>query len=140
MGFYSAFNVTVKKRVTAAAAANDEAVAEAVAAAEGESEEAVGVFVTAQSLVSFTGATAVINTIWGTIGMFAQLEGAVRNLTGLIISLVVGASIYLINVTDPQANMTRRDRTIAAGIALINSLLLFIASFGVQAAAVTGTK
>jgi hypothetical protein len=138
-GIYSIFNISVPRP----SGRTDQGVGprpigqpqDAKPPVEDTGEQAtVGAFITPQSLVSFTGATGAISIIWGTIGAFLTVDAVVERALGLAISLIVGFFIYWINVSDPQAVMSGRDKKIAIGIAFLNSLVLFVASFGAQAA------
>lgn len=93
----------------------------------------VGAFITEQSLTSFAGATGAISVIWGTLKALVPAvtqAPAISLWIGFGISIVVGMLIYWINITDPQTKPTPRQKAIGFGIAVLNSLVLFMASFG----------
>lgn len=107
----------------------------------------VGAFITEQSLTSFAGATGAISVIWGTIKVLMPaiaLNTTLSMWIGFGISVAVGMLIFSINITDPQTQPTPRQKAIGFGIAVLNSLVLFMASFGAttlvaaQTAAATG--
>jgi hypothetical protein len=64
----------------------------------------------------------VIQNIWPATGG--------DRLTGLVLAFVVGLVIWLIGITDPAAQMTRRDKVIGLFLAFINSCTLYLASRG----------
>lgn len=96
-------------------------------------EPVVGAFITEQSLTSFAGATGAISVIWGTLRALVPGLGQNQTLSlwlGFGVSLGIGLLIYWINITDPQTTPTPRQKAIGFAIAILNSLVLFMASFG----------
>jgi hypothetical protein len=91
-------------------------------------------FLTTQALVSFSGASLAISTIRAVIQNVWPAAGR-SMLTGLTIAFAVGLGIWLIGITDPAAQMTRRDKTIGFILAIINSCTLYLASQGLLAQA-----
>jgi hypothetical protein len=94
----------------------------------------VGGFITKESLVSFPGATLVISLIWGFINHFVSTTGTTRDVIGAVICFAVGMFMYWINITDPAAPATPREKKIGFVVALLNTIVLFMASFGAQVA------
>jgi hypothetical protein len=86
-------------------------------------------FLTTQALVSFSGASLAISIIRAVIQNIWPATSGDR-LTGLVLAFVVGLVIWLIGITDPAAQMTRRDKVIGLFLAFINSCTLYLASQG----------
>lgn len=139
MDIYALFNRPLDGQ-TGAVAATKAGPVPAGAGAGGKAQPAtpVGTFITVQTLVTFPGATAVITLIWGIVNGLFHLTGPYRNLVGLLICVIVGGIIYWINTTDPNAPATPRDKQIGAVIAVLNTLVLYSASFGVTSMSGSG--
>lgn len=88
-----------------------------------------GVFITPQTITTFPVATLVVTLIWKTAG---ALDGGAKtnNWIPLIASAVIGALIYWISYSDPQASFSRKDRWTGVIVALLNSLYLFASATG----------
>lgn len=93
-----------------------------------------GAFITAESLTSFAGATGAISVIWSTVTLLVPGASVFSTWIGFAISVVVGMIIYWINITDPQAPLSDRQKKIGLVVAVLNTLVLFTASFGVTQA------
>lgn len=97
----------------------------------GEGQEAssgVGVFITAQSLLTFpvaSSAVAVINQVLRSV--FSALGN--NNLLTLIIAFVIGLIIYLISINN---EMNVREKIIGFVLAIINSFFLAASALGLQ--------
>jgi len=89
-------------------------------------------FLTPQALVSFSGASLAISTVRAVIQNLLPVAGGSK-LTGLGLALAVGLGIWLIGITDPATQMTRRDKIIGFFLALINACTLYLASQGLLA-------
>lgn len=99
-----------------------------LAAAAGTAE---GVFLSAKSLLSFPIASAVVTTLWKLSSHYWK----VGDIAVLIISLLVGALIFAISISDTSARPQGfLGWIIAIGIALINSLFLAASSLGLATA------
>lgn len=98
--------------------------------------ERQGTFVTPQSLTSFAGASLVITVIWKIL--LGSIDPAWREsrVAALICAIVVGAVIFVINETDPDAG-ERNARTVAIDgfVAFVNALILFSTAVGATTAA-----
>jgi hypothetical protein len=89
-----------------------------------------GAFITVQSLATFPGAVAAVTLIVNVIGYFVPGWAGSRGLFG-IAALIVGASLYYINESDPQrAPKTRNQKIGAIGIALLNTFVILSAAVG----------
>ncbi len=99
-----------------------------------------GGFISTQSIVTFPGATAAISIIWGFLNYVVKPGAEGKMWIGVSICAVIGLIIYLINVTDPNAPTTTRDKLIGFMIAIINTMVLFMASFGVATATGAGSS
>jgi hypothetical protein len=87
----------------------------------------VGVFTTAQSLITFPGAVAAVTTVWKVIGT-VHPPYATNNKVVVVLSLVVGLLIYLLSVTQDS---TWKERLASLGIAIINSMTIAAAVLGI---------
>jgi hypothetical protein len=91
--------------------------------------DSVGVFITAQSLVTFPVASAVVSVV-------SQVFQAVvpilkdSNLVPLIAAFVVGLLVYAISITK---QMTSREKLIGLVIAVINCFFLAASALGIDA-------
>jgi hypothetical protein len=100
----------------------------ALAAAAGSAE---GVFLSAKSLLSFPIASGVVTMLWKLSSHYLK----VGDIAVLIISLLVGALIFAISISDSSARPQGfLGWVIAIGIALINSLFLAASSLGLATA------
>jgi hypothetical protein len=90
-----------------------------------------GVFLTPQSLVTFPGATAAGLLIWRVAIVLFPASTSVSSVwVPFVIALVLGAFIWWIGVSDPDAHMNTREKITAAGVALLNSLQIFASLLG----------
>jgi len=90
--------------------------------------EKIGVFTTAQSLVTFPGAVAAVTTIWKVLGtMYAPL-GSTNKIVPVILALLVGTLIYLTSVTK---GTSWRPKLAEVGIAIVNSFTIAAAALGI---------
>lgn len=94
----------------------------------GGGQKSVGAFITVQSLISFTGATAVTSGLWSATRALIPGTPASNVYIGLAICLLVGLAIYLINISDQSAAPTTRDKLIGLIIAFFNTVILFNAT------------
>jgi len=88
----------------------------------------VGVFTTAQSLVTFSGATAAVTTIWKVLGRVSDRFGPTHNVVPIVLALLIGIIIFLMSVTKGEgwkATLT------GLAIALINSFTIAAAALGI---------
>lgn len=99
----------------------------------------VGAFITKESPITFPGATAAITLVWGFVNRFTTPTGRTADLIGLVICGLVGLFLYVINITDPTAPPSAREKAIGFVIAIFNTIVLFMASFGAQAAIKAGS-
>ncbi len=98
-------------------------------------EGAVGVFITPKSLMSFPVASLVVTFTWALAKRLSQGQGAEgwgdKSWVPVLVSLVVGAVIFVASTADPDAKpKSRREWIIAVAVALFNSLYLAAASLG----------
>ncbi|RTL65100.1 MAG: hypothetical protein EKK41_20625 [Hyphomicrobiales bacterium] len=91
----------------------------------------VGAFITAETFDSFSVVTAFISTTYGVITLVAPAATSNKAAVLAVICLLVGAAIYVLNITDPQNPATPRQRIIGAFFAFANSIQLFAATYGV---------
>lgn len=98
-------------------------------AAAAQPDQSQGVFLTPQSLATFPGATAAGLLIWRVVDVLQPAWASVIWVP-FVIALVLGAFIWLIGVSDPDAHMDRRDIMVTAGIALLNTLQIFASLLG----------
>ncbi len=95
-------------------------------------KEAVGAFISSQSLVSFPIASAVASTVARLCQTFLKTN---LNESALVACALIGTIVFLINVTDPQAKPVGKMAWLKASlIAFINSLLLLAGVLGISAA------
>ncbi|HEU0082742.1 MAG TPA: hypothetical protein VFQ87_07690 [Bradyrhizobium sp.] len=100
------------------------------APAETTTEKTQGVFLTAQSVLTFPGATAAVLLIWHVAG-YLNPEWAASRWTPFVLSMLTGAFIYGVGVTDPNTVMSKRDKVIAVPLAFLNALQVFAAVIGI---------
>jgi len=93
----------------------------------GENKGSVHVFTTTQSIVTFPIASSAIMVMWKVLGKVFPTWGA-SHYTLFGIGLLAGFLIYLIGI---NAQMSRKDKIIAFGIALINSFFLMASALGI---------
>jgi hypothetical protein len=90
----------------------------------------VGVFTTAQSLVTFPGAVAAVTTIWNVLSKVSPTTLGKENVwVPIILSLVLGLFIFLLSVTK---GATWKEKLSGFGIALINSFTIAAAALGIN--------
>ena len=100
----------------------------------GENKEATGVFITPQSLATFPVATAAVGIVWKVAEtLVPSWKDAL--IVPAIISLLLGALLFFISITDPDAKRTSRDLVIGVVVAIINSCYLFASAVGIIGAA-----
>lgn len=87
------------------------------------------VFVSRESVITFPVASLVVTMIWKVIKAAFPFWGA-STYTPLIIAFAVGLFIYYISIKD---NMSKRNKRIALGIAIINSFFLAAGALGIDA-------
>ena len=97
-----------------------------------------GAFITPQSIMSFPVASSLVSALWRLAEAIMPSWGTSK-VTLLIIALVIGLFIWGISVTDPNLQQSRREKFIAFGIAVINSLYLAIAALGITTVVKTTT-
>jgi hypothetical protein len=95
-------------------------------------QPAVGVFLTPQSLATFPAASSIVTTVWMLLKAVAQnAPWATSGWTVVVIALFVGMLIYMMSYR-PTTNL--RDKVVVVGIAVLNSLMLAAAAFGIVTA------
>jgi|ERR1035437_3868412 sensor c-di-GMP phosphodiesterase-like protein len=98
--------------------------------AEVQPGTAQGVFVDPKSLASFPIAAAVVTTISQIVVRVMKAE---MIWVALIVSLLIGALIVAITMTDPNARpKSKLEWAISLAIAVINCLLLYAAVIGID--------
>ncbi len=98
-----------------------------------EGETGKGAFITPQSLVTFPVATLVVGLVWKSIE--ALVPEYVGNLwVPFLLSLAIGMFVYLVAVTEPNSNQTKREKIIGAFVALINVFYIFASATGIATA------
>jgi hypothetical protein len=93
----------------------------------------VNSFVTVQSLASFPGATVIVAILTQAIRMSLGAGAQQSRLLPLVISLVVGAIIFLTSVNDKDSASrpkTASEWAVAAFIGLVNAIVLYMAAIG----------
>jgi hypothetical protein len=99
---------------------------EPVAAGKRKTERE-GVFVSAQTIVTFPVMSGLVTGAWASIERGFQLE---HNLwVGLILSLIAGVFLFFEHETDPKKPSDSR-RFVRIGVAIANTLVLFFAASG----------
>jgi len=97
------------------------------------SEIEQGVFMTPQSLLTFPVATAAISLIWkGVEALLPAVQGSLW--VPAVISLLLGAFIFYVGISDPKASRATRDIVIAVVVAIVNIFYLFVSSAGIVTA------
>jgi len=89
----------------------------------------VGVFTTAQSLLTFSGSTAAVTTVWAVLGKIEPDWGANSLIVPLIISLIIGLLIYIGTVS---RGLGFRQKVIEFGVAIINTFTIAAAAMGLS--------
>jgi hypothetical protein len=89
----------------------------------------VGVFTTAQSLVTFPGAVASVTTIWNVLSRVSPTLGKENEWVPIGLSLAIGLFIFLLSVTK---GATWKEKLSGFGIALINSFTIAAAALGIK--------
>jgi hypothetical protein len=98
-----------------------------------EEETGKGVFLTTQSLGSFTGATIAVGGLWK--GIVALVPSWSGNLwVPFIVSFLIGTVIYFVGITEPNANLTTREKIIGAFVAAVNVFYIFASATGIATA------
>lgn len=93
--------------------------------------EKVGVFTTAQSLVTFPGATAAVTTVWKVLGNVHSGLGDTNKVVPVVLALIIGILIYLTSVTK---GTNWRQRLAGFSIAILNSFTIAAAALGIGGA------
>jgi hypothetical protein len=88
----------------------------------------VGVFTTAQSLITFPGAVAAVTTIWKVLGAAFPELGTTNRIVPVVLAVALGTVIYLASVTKGKG---WRARLGELGIALVNSFTIAAAAMGI---------
>ncbi len=133
MAFRDAFIIRTRVVTPAAAAEKGAALAasDSKTPAPAPIQSGQGVFLSAQSLVSFPVATAVVTFLWK---LYLHFLPNSHDAVVLWISLAIGLLIFLISTSDPTSQpKDRRSWIIAIAIALVNSLFLAASSLGLVA-------
>lgn len=101
----------------------------AITPAAAAGDESIGVFITAQSLVTFPVASTVVTVVSQVLqAVFPAMKGS--TLVPLILAFVVGLLVYGISITK---QMTTREKLIGLVIAVINSFFLAAGALGISA-------
>ncbi len=119
VGFRDLFNVTTHQTVVQATPG----------AAPPAQDQSQGVFLTPQSLATFPGATAAGLLIWRVVDVLHPAWASVIWVP-FVIALILGAFIWWIGVSDPNADQSARYKITTAGIALLNTLQIFASLLG----------
>lgn len=102
-----------------------------------EEETGKGAFITPQSLVTFPVATLAVGVAWKSIE--ALKPALAGNLwVPFSISCAIGLFMYLVGITEPNANLTTREKLIGAFVAVVNIFYIFASASGI-ATAITST-
>lgn len=126
MNWRDAFNV----RTSSAPKVLKRGEAKPASARETSDKDAKGVFITPQSLATFPVATAAVGIVWKVIETLVPAwKGALA--VPAVIALVLGALLFFISITDPDAKRTPRDIVIGLVVAIINSCYLFASAVGI---------
>ena len=91
--------------------------------------DSVGVFTTAQSLVTFPGAAMAVTTVWNVLGRYDASWGKANLKIPIILSLVIGLFIWILSVSKGSS---WKDKLSGLGIALINSATIAAAALGIN--------
>ena len=91
--------------------------------------DSVGVFTTAQSLVTFPGAVAAVTTVWKVLGIAVPTLGSTNKIVPVVLALLIGTLIYLSSV---RKGTGWRARLGELGIALVNSFTIAAAALGIS--------
>jgi hypothetical protein len=85
------------------------------------------VFLTPQSLVTFPGASLAVLILWKTMSLMIPAWSG-WNVVPIILSILVGALIYYMSLTD---EMTRKDRVLGGFLAFLNACYVALFVIGV---------
>jgi hypothetical protein len=98
----------------------------------------VGVFTSPQTLVTFAGATAAVTTISSVLDRVGLIPDKYALIVPFVVSLLVGAVIYLVSV---QKGEGAQARLMGLSVAVVNSFMIAAAVLGVEMAGnrITGT-
>jgi hypothetical protein len=91
-------------------------------------DDKVGVFTTAQSLVTFSGATAAVTTIWKVVGQVDPRFGPTNKIVPVGLALAIGIIIFLMSVTKSAG---WKSTLTGFAIAIINSFTIAAAALGI---------
>ncbi len=93
--------------------------------------QSVGIFVTGQSVATFTAASALISLVWKVLGLVYPVLSSNKEIP-LVLALFVGMLIYWQSELPSQ---DRKSRIIGFSFALLNSFTLAAAALGIDSAA-----
>lgn len=105
--------------------------AAAVTAAVPPAASAVPSFITAASLASVSGGTAVITLLWQVARTLIGPPAATPWVP-FACALLVGGAIYWLSVGDQNVRMSTREQVVGVFIAFVNSMVLFSAALGIS--------
>lgn len=94
--------------------------------AEDGSSKTVPAFITLQSLVTFPGSAVAVTIVWR---FFDSLLGIDSRLVPVVAAFLVGGALYWMSL---EENLSRRDRVLGAGIAVINAMYLAMSVLGID--------
>lgn len=124
MSWRNGFNVRLDTREAAIPGSAN------IVSAAGETK---GVFITPQAIVTFPVATFVVALFWKVSEvLWPSTRGLL--LLPMVISFIVGGFICWVGITDPQANMSSRDKVVAVFVGLVNSVYIFSSTVGIAGA------
>jgi len=90
-----------------------------------------GAFITPQALLSFPVASGLVAGLWELCKkLFPVFGNSIKLL--VIISLLIGFLIWYISTSDPESNLSKRDKILSIIIAIINSLCLAMTAMGIS--------
>jgi hypothetical protein len=91
----------------------------------------VGVFTTAQSGITFPGATAAVTTIWKVLGNVSPGLGETNRTVPVVLALIIGLVIFVTSVTKGSG---WKQRIPGLLIAFFNSATIAAAALGIEGA------
>jgi len=98
-----------------------------------EEETGKGAFITPQSLVTFPVATLAVGVAWKSIEALVP-EWAGNLWVPFFLSFAIGAFVYIVGITEPNANYTTREKVISAFVAIVNIFYIFASATGIATA------
>jgi hypothetical protein len=90
-----------------------------------------GAFITAQSLISFPVAAGLVTGFWALAKKLLPTYGS-SPWAAVVISFVIGMFIFYISISDTRMRLSKSQKVIALGIAVINSLYLVMTALGIS--------